>query len=55
MRPFMRPHGHPHEVPDLAFSSNLRATVIAIVPGLKNAIFGAEFVLHCVVELPGLL
>ena len=31
MRPFMRPHGHPHEVPDLAFSSCFRATVLATV------------------------
>ena len=56
MRPSMRPYGCPHEIPDLVFSSSLRATVIATVPpGLENAIFGAEFVLHCVVELPGLL
>ena len=54
MRPFMRPHGHPHEVPDLAFSSCFRATVLATVPP-ENAVFGVNFVLHCVVELPGLL
>ena len=28
MRPSMRPYGCPHEIPDLAFSSNLRATVL---------------------------
>ena len=56
MRPFMRPHGHPHEVPDLTFSSCFRATVLATVPpGPENAVFCVNFVLHCVVELSGLL
>ena len=27
----------------------------ATVPGPENAVFGVNFVLHCVVELPGLL
>ena len=59
IRPFMRPHSHPHEVPDLVFSSYFRATVLAAVPlqfpGLENAVFGANFILHYVVELPRLL
>ena len=41
MRPFMRPHGHAHEVPDLAFSSCFRATV----PRIRKRRFWCQFCL----------
>jgi len=51
----IRPHGNPHELPDLANSSTLRATGMLqyrySTPGLRNSAFDANFFSDSVNEL----